>query len=81
MLSTVEFIWKITDFNHSWPIKESLGTFRTAGTIGFVAPESANRGIFTSASDVYSIGQVFHNTFTFANVMDHLPNSLKLFLE
>jgi len=50
--------WKLIDFNQSMSITESLARSRTAGTVGFIAPESLESGIFSKASDIYSLGKV-----------------------
>lgn len=50
--------WKLNDYDHCLPIKESLATKRTAGTPGFTAPESLQTGIFTTASDIWSLGRI-----------------------
>lgn len=56
MFSSVNKIWKLNDFNQAMPIKKSLETVRIGGTTSYRAPESEKSGIFTTASDVYSIG-------------------------
>lgn len=58
MFSVIGRIWKLNDFNQSRPIQESLEISRTAGTYNYVDPEAQRTGIFTRASDVYSLGQV-----------------------
>ncbi len=50
--------WKLNDFDHGRRIQESLVTPRTAGTRNFIAPESEKTGIYTKASDVFSLGAV-----------------------
>jgi len=52
--------WKLIDFDQSLELEESVKTSRTAGTPGFTAPESLASGIFTKASDVFSLGRVIH---------------------
>ena len=56
MFSIIFNRWKVNDYDHSLPIDESLNRPRTAGTPGFVAPESEATGIFSKASDIYSLG-------------------------
>lgn len=50
--------WKLNDFDQSMTVDSSLNLKRSAGTSGFIAPESETCGIFTKASDIYSLGQV-----------------------
>ena len=57
-------LWKLNDFDHSFPIKESLKTVRRAGTSDYVAPESLETGIFTPESDVYSLGRLLFFCFS-----------------
>jgi hypothetical protein len=51
-------IWKLNDYDQCLPIEESLRTKRTAGTRGYIAPESLQSGIFTPASDMWSLGRL-----------------------
>ena len=63
MFSEVGSIWKLNDFNCSMSIEESSETVRHVGTDGYIAPESFSTGIYTAASDVYSLGQVLSTVF------------------
>ena len=56
MFSPICNRWKVNDYDHSLPVDESLNRPRTAGTPGFIAPESEATGIFSKASDIYSFG-------------------------
>lgn len=58
MFSFQDGCWKIIDFDQSLEIMESLETPRAAGTRGFIAPESQETGIFSTKSDIYSLGKV-----------------------
>jgi hypothetical protein len=58
MYSTLDSCWKINDFDQTMEIEESKTTSRTAGTCGFIAPESLKTGIFTPFSDVFALGQI-----------------------
>lgn len=61
-------IWKLIDFNLSCLIEESLSRPRTAGTDGFKAPESFDRRMFSTASDVFTVGTVIG--YMFLSVFD-----------
>lgn len=61
LYSPLDEIWKLNDFDQSMEIEKSLITPRTAGTEGFISPESRESGLFTKASDVYSLGKVIQN--------------------
>jgi serine/threonine protein kinase len=50
--------WKLNDFDQSMKIDSSLYTQRQAGTRDFIASESESTGIFTRASDIFSLGKV-----------------------
>jgi serine/threonine protein kinase len=63
MFSLIDGIWKLSDFDHSMPISESLKTSRTAGTPSYIAPESLETGIFTEKSDVCSLGLILRYMF------------------
>ena len=61
MHSALDNIWKLNDFEQSLEIEKSLSTPRTAGTQGYISPESRQTGLFTKESDVYSLGKVIQN--------------------
>lgn len=63
MFSEMFDCWKLNDFNQSMKFEGSVSCQRIAGTRNFVAPESKASGIFTKASDIYSIGSVLFMTF------------------
>ncbi len=58
MFSSIDRVWKLIDFDQAMPTAESLITSRKAGTKFFRAPEAQETGLFTEASDVYSLGKV-----------------------
>ena len=61
LFSPLHKIWKLNDFDQSLEVQQSLKNPRIAGTKGYVSPESSQSGIFTKASDVYSLGKVIQN--------------------
>ena len=61
MFSTQYNTWKLNDFDHSMGINESLIVQRTAGTRQFIAPEAEETGIYTTSSDVFSLGAVMNH--------------------
>ena len=58
MFSIESDCWKLIDFNQSESESKSLQTRRTAGTKGFISPESLETGIFSKKSDIFSLGTV-----------------------
>ena len=60
MYSYKDDCWKIIDFDQSMEVGKSLEISRTAGTDGFISPESKQTGIFTPKSDIYSLGIVIN---------------------
>ena len=76
LFSNLHRVWKLNDFDHSLPIGESERTPRTAGTEGYIAPESFESGIFTSKSDIYSLGKVLHDCFVFPFLMKFIEFDL-----
>lgn len=65
MFSKMSGIWKLNDFNQSFPINKSSCTVRIAGTDEYICPVAIETGIFTPQSDIYSLGKVLLNTFFF----------------
>ena len=57
--------WKLIDFGESLKQEDSLLQPREVGTGHFIPPESLKSGIFTKASDIYSLGAVLMYTFNF----------------
>ncbi len=51
----------MNDFVQSVDIEKSLKTTRAAGTKGYISLESRVTGLFTKASDVFSLGKVIQN--------------------
>ena len=80
MFSNLHNVWKISDFNQSMGIDESSRTRRTGGTLNYVDPVARESGIFTEASDVFSLGQVILNIF-YPSLVDKFVNSDEIFLE
>ena len=62
MFSVEWGIWKFIDYEDAMRIEQSKIKSRTAGTIGFISPESLETGIFTEASDTFALGRVIHET-------------------
>ncbi len=60
MFSTRDGLWKLIDFDQSMLIEDSVKTERVAGTPGFTAPEAESTGLFSPASDVWSLGKVIN---------------------
>lgn len=59
IMYSLEFgVWKMTDFGDSMDIALSSSISRVAGTSEYISPESLETGIFTAASDVFSLGGV-----------------------
>lgn len=81
MFSIVNDCWKLIDFDQTMPIEESLRLSRKAGTTGYIAPESLISGIFTSKSDIWSLGRVVFNVIlvSFMNIMEIHQNSISQF--
>lgn len=75
MFSPIDGIWKLSDFDHSMPISESIETCRTAGTPSYIAPESLETGLFTEKSDVCSLGLVLRYMFCVTLEMEFQSNS------
>jgi serine/threonine protein kinase len=75
MFSSIDGIWKLSDFDHSIPIAESLKNCRIAGTPSYIAPESLETGIFTEKSDVYSLGLTLQYMFSLTLEMEYQSNS------
>lgn len=48
--------WKLIDFERSMKIEDSLKYSRISGTPDYIAPESIESGIFTTKSDIFSLG-------------------------
>lgn len=63
MFSTLDGCWKLNDFGESLKLEDSLSRPREVGTRNFIAPESFKTGIFTKASDIFSLGSVLMLTF------------------
>lgn len=63
MFSFKDEIWKLNDFETALPIEKSLQTVRQCGTENFIAPESLKTGIFTTSSDLYSLGSILWKIF------------------
>lgn len=64
-VSTIKYsrsskLWKLIDYRESMPISESLQTPRTTFYDDYRAPEVQTPGIFTTASDVYSLGKALY---------------------
>ena len=65
-ISTIKYsrsdeLWKLIDYSESMDISESLRTPRTTFFDDFQAPEVQRPGIFTTASDVYSLGKALYS--------------------
>lgn len=67
LFSTMDNVWKITDFDQTLPITVSKSTVRIAGTEDFISTESIDSGIFTEESDIFSLGKV---------ILDHIYANL-----
>lgn len=63
MFSPESGIWKLNDFGDSMEISESESLSRVTGTSDYIPPESLETGIFTFASDIFSIGRVIQDVF------------------
>ena len=61
LFSSLDNIWKITDFNQSMKIENSKNISRIAGTENYISPTSLANGIFTEESDIFSLGKVIYD--------------------
>ena len=64
MFSEVDSVFKLIDFDLSIK-KENVSVICRpgVGTKGFIAPESESSGVYTEASDIYSLGTVIFSEF------------------
>ena len=70
MFSKSRKLWKIVGYGYAYGIDESAITPRTVGPDGYKVPEIGNRGIFTTASDVYSLGKALNDLWF--GTLDHM---------
>ena len=64
MFSVMDDRFKLNDFGESLPIEQASGVPRfNVGTKQYIAPESISTGLFTKASDIYSLGRVLSYNF------------------
>lgn len=69
MYSVKDDVWKFNDFGQAAESGSSAATMkRTAGTEGYISPESLASGIFTEASDIFALGQVIYEFLYFTLV-------------
>ena len=63
MFSEINDIWKLSDFETSMQLKNSLKIKSRIGTSGYICPLSQETGIYDKSSDIYSLGKVLWSTF------------------
>ena len=61
MFSIDSGVWKLIDFDAAMESNLSKSSSRISGTDDYIAPESLETGIFTEASDVFSLGRVIED--------------------
>ena len=65
MFSMESNVWKLIDYEYSMPISAALNfkisPLNLDKTTEYISPESIESGIFTEASDVFSLGKVIHD--------------------
>ncbi|TEB18355.1 hypothetical protein C9890_0397 [Perkinsus sp. BL_2016] len=65
MFSLESNVWKLIDYEYSMPISAALNfkisPLNLDKTTEYISPESLESGIFTEASDVFSLGKVIHD--------------------
>lgn len=88
MYSEFDMMWKLIDFDLSMDKSEcKFQTSRIVGTKGYIAPESEASGIYSEASDIFSLGSVIfdmiyqdlYRRFIYEFGDDDLPSELLKF--